>query len=43
VIDRRPRMCSAVISGDRASGGLLEIPHDVALTTPGRVLEGKPW
>jgi ABC-type polysaccharide/polyol phosphate transport system ATPase subunit len=42
LIDRRARMHSAVIGGERATGGLLEIPHDVSLTTPDRVLTGRP-
>jgi hypothetical protein len=42
LIDRRPRMTSAVISGDVQTGGLLEIPNDVSFTTPDRVLTGRP-
>ena len=33
--DRRPRMISAVVTGAHVSGGLVDLPHDVALEREG--------
>jgi hypothetical protein len=35
-------VCSAVISGEWATGGILEVPHEVSLTTRDRVVTGRP-
>jgi hypothetical protein len=41
VFDRRPRMTSAVVTGTRASGGIVDLPHDVALERAGEVLSAR--
>jgi ABC-type polysaccharide/polyol phosphate transport system ATPase subunit len=41
VMDRRPRMCSVVVTGAHQSGGLVDLPHDVRLEAAGRVLTGQ--
>ena len=41
VMDRRPRMCSVVVTGTHQSGGLVDLPHDVRLDAAGRVLTGQ--
>ena len=41
VMDRRPRMVSAVIAGSHDSGALVDLPHDVRLEAGGRVLTGE--
>jgi hypothetical protein len=33
VIDRRPRMRSAVVTGRRATGGLVDLPHEMAVVS----------
>jgi ABC-2 type transport system ATP-binding protein len=40
LLDRYPQMATAVVTGTHASGGLVDLPHDVRLELPGRVLEG---
>src|SRR4051812_39500546 len=42
LMDRRPQMISAVVTGPHQSGALIDLPHDVRLETPGRVLAGGP-
>jgi hypothetical protein len=42
LMDRRPQMASAVVTGPHQSGALVDLPHDVRLETPGRVLAGGP-
>jgi hypothetical protein len=42
LMDRRPEMASVVVTGDYASGGLVELPHDVELRAHDRVLSGRP-
>jgi ABC-type polysaccharide/polyol phosphate transport system ATPase subunit len=39
VLDRQPRLSSAVVTGSHVSGGLVDLPHDVRLEAAGRVLE----
>ncbi|HEX8075374.1 MAG TPA: ABC transporter ATP-binding protein [Thermoleophilaceae bacterium] len=38
LMDRRPRMTSAVVTGTRVSGGLVDLPHDVSLERAGEVM-----
>ncbi|HEX8743765.1 MAG TPA: ABC transporter ATP-binding protein [Thermoleophilaceae bacterium] len=33
LLDRRPRLTSAVVTGSRNTGGMVDLPHDVALET----------
>jgi ABC-type polysaccharide/polyol phosphate transport system ATPase subunit len=40
LMDRRPRMATAVVRGVHVSGGLVDLPHEVRLEIPGRVLTG---
>ncbi|MFN2616495.1 MAG: ABC transporter ATP-binding protein [Thermoleophilaceae bacterium] len=40
VMDRRPQMATAVVTGSHLSGGLVDLPHDVRLEAPGSVLAG---
>ena len=40
ILDRRPGFVTAVVTGTRASGGLVDLPHDVRLVARDRVLEG---
>jgi ABC-type polysaccharide/polyol phosphate transport system ATPase subunit len=40
VMDRRPRLTSALVTGAHVSGGLVDLPHDVRLETPDRELVG---
>jgi ABC-type polysaccharide/polyol phosphate transport system ATPase subunit len=35
LMDRRPRMASIVVTGTRAAGGLVDLPHDVAFDPAG--------
>jgi hypothetical protein len=32
VMDRRPRMLSAVVTGTRRTGGLVDLPHDIDIS-----------
>jgi ABC-type polysaccharide/polyol phosphate transport system ATPase subunit len=41
VFDRRPRMASIVTTGARASGGLVDLEHDVSLERAGEVLSAR--
>ncbi len=41
VMDRRPRIASAVVVGGHVSGGLVDLPHDVRLETGNRMLQGQ--
>jgi ABC-type multidrug transport system ATPase subunit len=41
VLDRRPRLASAVVVGAHVSGGLVDLPHDVRLESGDRVLQGQ--
>jgi hypothetical protein len=40
IMDRRPQMATAVVTGTLVSGGLVDLPHDVRLETAGGVLAG---
>jgi ABC-2 type transport system ATP-binding protein len=40
IMDRRPQLAAVVVTGDHVSGGLVDLPHDVRLELPGRVLAG---
>ena len=40
VMDRRPRMCTALVTGPYQTGGLVDLPHDVRLEAPSGVLAG---
>jgi ABC-type polysaccharide/polyol phosphate transport system ATPase subunit len=40
VMDRRPRMSSALVTGPYQTGGLVDLPHDVRLEAPSGVLAG---
>jgi Wzt C-terminal domain len=31
ILDRRPRMTSVVVTGTQSTGGMVDLPHDVAL------------
>lgn len=42
LMDRRPQMSSAVISGSHVSGGLVDLPHEVRLESANGVLSGSP-
>jgi len=39
VMDRRPRMASAVVTGAHVTGGLVDLPHDVRLASTDKVLQ----
>jgi ABC-type polysaccharide/polyol phosphate transport system ATPase subunit len=41
IMDRRPRAASVVVVGPHASGGLVDLPHDVRLSAGDRVLQGQ--
>jgi hypothetical protein len=41
LMDRRPRMISAVVTGDHESGGLVELPHEVTLRRPDATFSGR--
>jgi hypothetical protein len=41
LFDRRPQMASVVVTGTRASGGIVDLPHDVALERAGEVLSAR--
>ena len=34
LLDRRPQLTSVVVTGTRTTGGLVDLPHDVAVETP---------
>jgi hypothetical protein len=40
VMDRRPRMSTALVTGPYQTGGLVDLPHDVRLEAPSGVLAG---
>jgi ABC-type polysaccharide/polyol phosphate transport system ATPase subunit len=40
LMDRRPRMVTALVKGPYQTGGLVELPHDVRLEAPSGVLAG---
>jgi ABC-type polysaccharide/polyol phosphate transport system ATPase subunit len=40
MMDRRPRFTSALVTGNHVTGGLVDLPHDVRLETPDRLLVG---
>jgi ABC-type polysaccharide/polyol phosphate transport system ATPase subunit len=40
IMDRRPQMATAVVTGSLVSGGLVDLPHDVRLETAGGVMAG---
>jgi hypothetical protein len=42
VLDRRPNLASVVVTGEHASGGLVDLPHEVTLRTRDRELTGRP-
>jgi hypothetical protein len=41
IMDRRPRMASALIAGTLRSGALVDIPHDVTFEHAGGIREGR--
>jgi ABC-type polysaccharide/polyol phosphate transport system ATPase subunit len=40
IMDRRPQLATAIVTGTRISGGLVDLPHDVRLVARDRLLEG---
>ena len=40
LMDRRPRMISAVVAGDHQSGAMVELPHEVTLRRPDAIFTG---
>ena len=40
IMDRRPRMASALVTGTHVSGGLVDLPHDVRFEAGGKVHQG---
>ena len=40
IMDRRPQMATALVTGTHVSGGLVDLPHDVRLTARGEVHQG---
>jgi hypothetical protein len=40
LMDRRPRMSTALVTGPYETGGLVDLPHDVRLEAPSGVLAG---
>jgi ABC-type polysaccharide/polyol phosphate transport system ATPase subunit len=42
LMDRRPRMHSAVVMGRRVTGGLIDLPHDMAVMSVARSSSGEP-
>jgi ABC-type polysaccharide/polyol phosphate transport system ATPase subunit len=40
IMDRRPLMTTAVVTGTLVSGGLVDLPHDIRLETGGGMLAG---
>jgi ABC-type polysaccharide/polyol phosphate transport system ATPase subunit len=43
IMDRRPRMATALVTGAHQSGGLVDLPHDVRFGARGKVYEGAAW
>jgi hypothetical protein len=41
LMDRRPRMQSAVVMGRRVTGGLIDLPHDMAVMSVARSSSGE--
>jgi molybdopterin biosynthesis enzyme len=37
-MDRRPRLASVMVTGLRAAGGLVDLPHDVELAKAGETV-----
>ena len=40
IMDRRPQLATAIVTGTRVSGGLVDLPHEVRLVARDRLLEG---
>jgi hypothetical protein len=40
MMDRRPRMASAIVTGGFESGGLVDLPHDVTFERDGATATG---
>jgi hypothetical protein len=38
LMDRRPRIASAVVTGTHVSGGLVDLPHDISLERAGETM-----
>ena len=43
IMDRRPRMATALVTGTHVSGGLVDLPHDVRFEAGGKVHQGAAW
>ena len=43
ILDRRPRMTTALVTGTHVSGGLVDLPHDVRFAARGEVRQGAAW
>jgi ABC-type polysaccharide/polyol phosphate transport system ATPase subunit len=43
IMDRRPQMATALVTGTHRSGGLVDLPHDVRFAARGEVHEGAAW
>ena len=42
LLDRRPQLASAMVTGTHTSGGLVDVPHDVSLEAAGQLMTGRP-
>ena len=43
ILDRRPQMTTALVTGTHVSGGLVDLPHDVRFAARGEVHQGAAW
>jgi ABC-type polysaccharide/polyol phosphate transport system ATPase subunit len=45
LLDRRPQLASVVVTGTRETGGMVDLPHDIAVETPSgeKLVERAVW